>query len=144
MNRVYNHYIKYQLHKDCSTPLRSNYSNKLLLYLLRNEVEQSLHYYFVTLRTETHPENYYVIKGKMTNFNPDWKMIFFMIYGFYRVHLGPGFSLNALNLVTGRGRGIIMGAKRPLFLKSKANSVLEQFVSCLAVHTLKIEILQTT
>ena len=44
MNRVYNHYIKYQLHKDCSTPLRSNYSNKLLLYLLRNEVEQSLFY----------------------------------------------------------------------------------------------------
>ena len=80
----------------------------------------------------------------MTNFNPDWKMIFFMIYGFYRVHLGPGFSLNALNLVTGRGRGIIMGAKRPLFLKSKANSVLEQFVNCLAVHTLNIEILQTT
>ena len=79
----------------------------------------------------------------MTNFNPDWKMIFFMVYGFYRVHLGPAFSLNALNLVTGRGRGIIMGATSQLLLKSKANSVLEQFVNCLAIHTLKFEILQT-
>ena len=79
----------------------------------------------------------------MTNFNPDWKMIFFMVYGFYRIHLGPAFSLNALNLVTGRGRGIIMGATSQLLLKSKANSVLEQFVNCLAIHTLKFEILQT-
>ena len=59
----------------------------------------------------------------MTNFNPDWKMIFFMVYGFYRIHLGPPFTLNALNLVTGRGRGIIRVAACPLILKSTVETV---------------------